>query len=78
MLESTGRLAAKRRDQQVDWTWSMVRDELLDRLHSHPAVRKLAPELEQRVREGTLTATLAAEEILGAFRDGTSHAGGAG
>ncbi|CAM5269012.1 Methylmalonyl Co-A mutase-associated GTPase MeaB OS=Streptomyces microflavus OX=1919 GN=meaB PE=3 SV=1 [Streptomyces microflavus] len=30
--------------------------------------RKLAPELEQRVREGTLTATLAAEEILHVFR----------
>lgn len=68
LLESTGRLAAKRRDQQVDWTWTMVRDDLLDSLHSHPAVRKLAPELEQRVREGTLTATLAAEEILGVFR----------
>ncbi|KQX27326.1 protein kinase [Streptomyces sp. Root63] len=70
LLESTGRLAAKRRDQQVDWTWAMVRDDLLDSLHSHPAVRKLAPELEQRVREGTLTATLAAEEILGVFRGG--------
>ncbi|CAM5583774.1 ATPase/protein kinase [Streptomyces badius] len=72
VLEATGRLAAKRRDQQVDWTWAMVRDELLDSLYGHPAVRKLAPELEQRVREGTLTATLAAEEILGAFRGGGS------
>ncbi|MGC5533571.1 methylmalonyl Co-A mutase-associated GTPase MeaB [Streptomyces sp. SR-10] len=78
LLESTGRLAAKRRDQQVDWTWTMVRDDLLDSLHSHPAVRKLAPELEQRVREGTLTATLAAEEILGVFRGGASREGGAG
>ncbi|MFI8313720.1 methylmalonyl Co-A mutase-associated GTPase MeaB [Streptomyces microflavus] len=68
VLESSGRLAAKRRDQQVDWTWTMVRDELLDSLRSHPGVRKLAPELEQRVREGTLTATLAAEEILHVFR----------
>ncbi|MFH9611960.1 methylmalonyl Co-A mutase-associated GTPase MeaB [Streptomyces sp. NPDC017448] len=77
VLDSTGRLAAKRRDQQVDWTWSMVRDELLDSLRSHPVVRKLAPELEQRVREGTLTATLAAEEILGAFRGGALPEGGA-
>ncbi|MDX2401889.1 methylmalonyl Co-A mutase-associated GTPase MeaB [Streptomyces microflavus] len=68
VLESSGRLAAKRRDQQVDWTWTMVRDELLDSLRSHSGVRKLAPELEQRVREGTLTATLAAEEILHVFR----------
>ncbi|MGC5007214.1 methylmalonyl Co-A mutase-associated GTPase MeaB [Streptomyces sp. NBC_00353] len=70
LLDSTGRLAAKRRDQQVDWTWTMVRDELLDSLRSHPQVRALTPSLEQRVRAGELTATLAAEEILAAFRDG--------
>ena len=70
LLDSTGRLAAKRRDQQVDWTWTMVRDELLTSLRSHPQVRALTPSLEQRVRDGELTATLAAEEILAAFRDG--------
>ncbi|MDI3422565.1 methylmalonyl Co-A mutase-associated GTPase MeaB [Streptomyces luteolus] len=69
LLDSTGRLAAKRRDQQVDWTWTMVHDVLLERLRADPKVREVAPELEQRVREGELTATLAAEEILRAFRD---------
>ncbi|MFF5724330.1 methylmalonyl Co-A mutase-associated GTPase MeaB [[Kitasatospora] papulosa] len=68
LLESTGRLSAKRREQQVDWTWAMVRDELLDGLRGHPAVRTLTPELEQQVRAGELTATLAAEQILRAFR----------
>ncbi|MEU4797692.1 methylmalonyl Co-A mutase-associated GTPase MeaB [Streptomyces sp. NPDC023327] len=68
LLDSTGRLAAKRRDQQVDWTWSTVRDELLGRLLTHAEVRRVAPELEQRVREGTLTATSAAERILDAFQ----------
>ncbi|MEU9343674.1 methylmalonyl Co-A mutase-associated GTPase MeaB [Streptomyces sp. NPDC048278] len=67
LLDSTGRLADKRRDQQVGWTWSMVRDELLGRLSAHPAVRATAPGLEQEVRDGTLTATLAAERILKAF-----------
>jgi LAO/AO transport system kinase len=68
LLDTTGRLAEKRRAQQVDWTWGMVHDELLDRLHHDPAVRALAPSLEQQVREGELTATLAAERILEAFR----------
>ncbi|TQK42955.1 methylmalonyl-CoA mutase metallochaperone MeaB [Streptomyces sp. SLBN-118] len=68
LLNSTGRLAAKRRDQQIDWTWTMVHDELRDRLRSHPGVRALAPGLEQQVREGELTATLAAERILQAFQ----------
>ncbi|MEU2621650.1 methylmalonyl Co-A mutase-associated GTPase MeaB [Streptomyces sp. NPDC007157] len=67
LLDSTGRLAEKRREQQVGWTWSMVRDELLGRLSAHPAVRAAAPDLERQVRDGTLTATLAAEGILKAF-----------
>ncbi|MFE1836582.1 methylmalonyl Co-A mutase-associated GTPase MeaB [Streptomyces sviceus] len=67
LLDSTGRLTAKRRDQQVGWAWAMVRDELLGRLHADPAVQSLAPDLEQRVRDGRLTATLAAERILDAF-----------
>lgn len=31
LLESTGELAAKRRDQQVEWVWAMVREDLLGR-----------------------------------------------
>lgn len=68
LLDSTGRLAAKRRDQQIDWTWTMVHDELRDRLRSDPRVRALAPGLERQVRDGALTATLAAEQILEAFQ----------
>ncbi|MDX3077112.1 methylmalonyl Co-A mutase-associated GTPase MeaB [Streptomyces sp. MI02-7b] len=67
LLDSDGRLEAKRRDQQMEWAWSMVRDELLGRLRDHPGVRRLAPEVERQVREGTLTATSAAERILDAF-----------
>ncbi|GEB58097.1 methylmalonyl Co-A mutase-associated GTPase MeaB [Streptomyces gardneri] len=71
ILDAAGRLDARRRDQQVDWAWTMVKDELLGRLNSHPAVRALAPDVEQLVRNGELTATLAAERILGAFGERT-------
>ncbi|MGW0899219.1 methylmalonyl Co-A mutase-associated GTPase MeaB, partial [Streptomyces goshikiensis] len=67
LLDAGGRLAAKRAAQQVEWTWSMVRDELLERLRSSPAVRDLAPALESAVRDGTLTPTLAADRLLSAF-----------
>ncbi|WP_369392493.1 methylmalonyl Co-A mutase-associated GTPase MeaB [Streptomyces sp. CG1] len=77
LLDSAGRLTAKRRDQQVGWTWAMVRDELLDRLHADPAVREAAPDLERQVREGQLTATLAAERILAAFEGRTAPSAGA-
>ena len=74
-LEDSGELARKRSTQQVDWTWSMVREQLLDRLATHPSVRELVPEVERDVREGRLTATLAAERILEAF-GGESPRGG--
>jgi LAO/AO transport system kinase len=67
MLESTGELGRRRRDQQVDWTWNLVQDQLLARLHEDPRVRALAPALEQQVRDGAVTATTAAERILDAF-----------
>ncbi|MEW1724997.1 methylmalonyl Co-A mutase-associated GTPase MeaB [Streptomyces sp. NPDC093109] len=67
VLAADGRLARKRSDQQVDWTWTMVRDHLLDRLREDPGVRQLAPELEREVRAGRLTATLAAERLIEAL-----------
>jgi LAO/AO transport system kinase len=66
-LSESGALVEKRRRQQVDWTWTMVRDTLLTRLSEHPGVRALAPSLEQQVADGTLTPTLAAERILKEF-----------
>ncbi|WP_327737930.1 methylmalonyl Co-A mutase-associated GTPase MeaB [Streptomyces nojiriensis] len=67
LLEAGGRLAAKRAAQQVEWTWSMVRDELLERLRADPTVRELAPGLEAAVRAGSVTPTSAADRILSAF-----------
>ncbi|WP_067471425.1 methylmalonyl Co-A mutase-associated GTPase MeaB [Actinomadura hibisca] len=66
-LRESGELDERRRRQQVGWTRRMVRDRLLAELGSHPAVRKLAPELEAQVAAGTLTPALAAERLLAAF-----------
>jgi LAO/AO transport system kinase len=69
VLSESGELTEKRRRQQVDWTWTMVRDTLLTRLAEHPGVRALGPELERQVADGELTPTLAAERILEEFAD---------
>jgi LAO/AO transport system kinase len=68
-LTGSGALAEKRRRQQVDWTWTMVRDTLLTRLAEHPGVRELTPALERQVADGELTPTLAADRILAEFAD---------
>ena len=65
-LDRAGEFDARRRAQQVDWTWAMVRDAVLDRVLSHPTVRGSRADIERRVRDGELTPALAAQEILDA------------
>jgi LAO/AO transport system kinase len=66
VLTDAGEFDTRRRTQQVDWTWSMVRDTVLDRVLSNPAVRAIRAGVEQKVRDGELTPALAAQQILDA------------
>lgn len=70
VLTEAGEFAEKRRRQQVDWTWTMVHDNLLRRLTDNPHVKSIRAQVEKGVRDGSLTPALAAEEILRAFDDG--------
>jgi LAO/AO transport system kinase len=67
MLRDSGELDRRRRDQRVSWMWSMVRDQLLDRLRDSRELHELAPRLEAGVRAGTLTPGLAAQQLVAAF-----------
>ena len=60
----SGEFEAKRRRQQVDWMWSMVRNTVLDRVLSDPGVKDIRAEVERQVRDGELTAALGAQQIL--------------
>lgn len=42
--------------QQLDWTWQMVRDAVLDRVLSNPEVRKIRADVERQAKAGELTA----------------------
>jgi LAO/AO transport system kinase len=66
VMTEAGEFDTKRRQQQVDWTWSMVRDEVLDRVLTNPVVKEIRAEVERQVRDGELTAALAAQRILDA------------
>ena len=66
VLTEAGEFEAKRRRQNVDWTWSMVRDAVLDRVLTSPRVRQIRGDVERRVRDGELTPALAAQELLAA------------
>jgi LAO/AO transport system kinase len=64
VLSEAGEFEARRRAQQVDWTWQMVRDTVWDRVLSNPAVRKTRAEIERQVLAGELTPAMAAQQIL--------------
>ena len=64
VLTEAGDFEARRRAQQVDWTWQMVRDTVLDRVLSNRAVRNGRADIERQVLTGELTPALAAQQIL--------------
>ena len=62
-MTAAGELAARRREQQVKWMWSMLEERLTARLRSDPAVRAKLKQAEGAVAAGRLAPTLAVEEI---------------
>jgi LAO/AO transport system kinase len=67
VLAEAGELEQRRAQQRVAWMWSMVEEQVLGRLHSSAAVKAVADQVQPRVRQGALTAALAAQELLSAF-----------
>lgn len=66
VLTEAGEFDARRRRQDIEWTWSMVRDAVLDRVLRSPEVRRIRADVERRVRDGELTPAVAAQELLAA------------
>jgi len=60
-------LTRKRAEQQLEFTWALVRDELDDRLRRSPAVKAIRDEVRAAVIAGELTAPAAADRILAAY-----------
>jgi len=62
-MTESGELAARRRDQQVKWMWTMLEERLTARLRSDAAVRTKLRQAEAQVAAGKLAPMLAVEEI---------------
>lgn len=60
-------LADKRAQQQLDFMWTLVRDELDHRLRADPQVAALRSELRDDVLAGRLPASAAADRLLQAY-----------
>lgn len=60
-------LTEKRAQQQLDFTWALVRDEIDQRLRTDENVAAVRESLRERVLAGELPAVAAADEILRAY-----------
>jgi LAO/AO transport system kinase len=63
----SGEHAARRRDQQVKWMWSMLEERVFARLKSDAGLRAKLPRIEAEVAAGRLSPALAVEEIAAAL-----------
>jgi LAO/AO transport system kinase len=60
-------LAQKRAEQQLEFTWALVRDELAQRLRRSPGVRAIRDDVRRELLAGELTAPLAADRLVAAY-----------
>ena len=62
-MTTSSELAARRREQQVKWMWTMLEERLTARLRGDAGVRAKLRQAEAQVAAGKLAPTLAVEEI---------------
>ena len=67
LLKDTGEWQAKRKRQQVEWMWAIVKNRIMSKIETNQNVQRLAPQLELRVSEAIDTPALAAVKILTAI-----------
>jgi LAO/AO transport system kinase len=62
-MNASGDFAARRRQQQVKWMWSMLEQRMMARLRADPAIRAKVKKTETEVADGRITPAVAAEQI---------------
>ena len=62
-MTASGEFAARRRDQQVKWMWSMLEQRIMARLRADASVRGKVKKIETEVADGRIAPSLAAEQI---------------
>jgi LAO/AO transport system kinase len=67
-MNISGEFAARRRQQQVRWMWSMLEQRMMARLRADPSVRAKVKKIEAEVADGRVTPALAAEQIAEMLR----------
>ena len=74
--EHAGDPAAKRAEQQLEFTWALVRDELDQRLRRSPGVKRIRDDVRRELLAGELTAPLAADRLVAQRAEAIAWAAG--
>jgi LAO/AO transport system kinase len=61
--QKSGKLAEKRRAQEIKWMWTLVEEHFQERIRSDAKIRARIPALEKAVADGKLPPALAADEL---------------
>jgi LAO/AO transport system kinase len=67
-MQASGEFAARRRQQQVKWMWSMLEQRMTTRLRADPAIRTKVKKIEAEVADGRVSPAVAAEQIAEMLR----------
>ncbi|MCA6125357.1 methylmalonyl Co-A mutase-associated GTPase MeaB [Bradyrhizobium sp. WSM 1704] len=63
-MNASGEFAARRREQQVKWMWSMLESRMMARLRTDAAIRAKVKKIEAEVAGGRVSPAVAAEQIV--------------
>jgi LAO/AO transport system kinase len=67
-MTASGDFAARRREQQVKWMWSMLEQRMMARLRADTSTRARVKKIEAEVADGRLTPAVAAEQVAEMLR----------
>ena len=66
-LKSTGVFEENRRNQSIEWMWSLVEEGLLYQFYKKPDVKKMLPKISKKVEKAKIAPTAAAYKLLSSF-----------
>ena len=68
-LKLTGEFEENRKNQSIEWMWSLVEEGLRDQFYKNPDVKKMLPKIVKEVERGKTAPTAAAYELLSSLSD---------
>jgi LAO/AO transport system kinase len=67
-ISKDGRLQQQRAQQAKAWMWSEMAESLVIDLKSDPSIKRMIPDLESAVLDGSLPATVAAQRMIDTYK----------